>query len=588
MPASPLDNSDGPLTISVKADGDEVPDYLSIQAIYVTYELNRIPEATVVIQSDSVEIDEFEELDSDLFGLGVKIEISAGFGDSGYQKLFTGIVISQRARLDAQQGARLEVMCRDKALKLTETRSSAPYEEMNDSDVMKGIITEAGLTSDVDKVETSVGTQLRIGATDWDFLRLLADRNGFVLAVKDGEIKVTKPDSSVESALLVTFGNDIIDFDISLDSSRSIKDAAQDAWDEASQERVSGPSSYKPKLSFGETKYKSFAENLGDRAHKISTSREVDAADLKEMANARVMRSELAAVSGTVSFPGCGKIWPLDVLEISNTGKRFGGNGLVTAVSHTIESGQWTTQTRLGLPPDWTSDSVGLAAPAAEAITTPIHGLQIGKVVQLTDDPLGKQRIQISLPMIGADGADVWARYAQPYASDGAGIQFLPEVDDEVIVAFLNADPNAPIIVGSLHNDKAKRPEIETEENKIKTIVTREKLKVIFDDEKKIITVETPGGHKLVMDDEQSSFSMEDMNGNAIVMDSSGIALTSDNDITLTATGKIEAEATMDATISGQNVTCEGQIGFTGSGGATAEVSAGGQTKIEGAMVMIN
>ncbi|ABG33659.1 type VI secretion system tip protein VgrG [Roseobacter denitrificans] len=588
MPASPLDNSDGPLTISVKADGSEVPDDLAIQAMYITHELNRIPEATVIVQSDSVEIDEFEELDNSLFGLGAEIEIRAGFGDSGYQQLFKGIVTSQRARLDAQQGARLEVLCRDKALKLTETRSSARYEDMNDGDVMKAIITDAGLKSAVEKVKTGAGTQLRIGATDWDFLRLLADRNGFVVSVKEGEIKVAKPDSSVAPALLVTFGMDIIDFDISLETNRTIKNAVQDAWDEASQERVTGPSNYKPKLSFGDTKYSDFAENLGDRTHKVSTSREVDASDLKEMANARVIRSELAAVSGSISFPGCGEISPLDVLEISNTGKRFGGKGLVTAVSHMIEAGKWTSQTRLGLPPDWTSDSFGLAAPAAEAITTPIHGLQIGKVVQLADDPLGKQRILISLPMIGPEGSDVWARYAQPYASDGAGIQFLPEVGDEVIVAFLNADPNAPIIVGSLHNEKAKRPETETEENHIKTIVTREKLKVIFDEEKKIITVETPGGHKLVMDDDESSFSMQDMNGNFIKMDSSGIALKSDKDITLTATGKIEAKATMDATLSGQNVTCEGQIGFTGSGGATAEVSAGGQTKIEGGMVMIN
>ena len=474
MPASPLDNSDGPLTISVKADGKEVPDDLPIQALYVTHELNRIPEATVIVQSDSVEIDEFEELDSTLFALGVEIEISAGFGDAQYQELFKGIIVSQRARLDAQQGARLEVLCRNKALKLTETRSSAPYEEQDDSTVMKGIISDAGLTDDVAAVRTGVSTQLRIGATHWDFLRLLADRNGLVLALKDSTIKAAKPDGSVAPALIVTFGDDIIDFDIALDSSRVIKEATQDAWDEASQERVSGASDYKPNLKFGDTKFNKFAENLGDREHTISTSREVDAADLKEMANARVIRSELAAVSGSVTFPGCGEIWPLDVLEISNTGKRFGGNGLVTAVSHTIEAGLWTTQTRLGLPPDWTSDSIGLAAPAAEAITTPIHGLQIGKVTQLTEDPLGKQRIRITLPMVSAEGAQVWARYAQPYASDGAGIQFLPEVGDEVIVAFLNADPNAPIIVGSLHNNKAKRADTQTEENNIKTIVTRE------------------------------------------------------------------------------------------------------------------
>lgn len=588
MTAGPLDNSDGPLSLSVKADGKDVPDTMMIQSVYVSHEVNRIPEATLTIQSESPEMEEFTELDSDIFALGTEFEISAGYGGSAYDELFKGIVVSQRVRLDGQQGMRMELLCRDKALALTETRSSAWYEQKDDAAVMESIISDAKLEGKVDRVLTSATDQLRVGATDWDFLRLLADRNGMVIAIKGGLITITKADNAQSPSLAVSFGDTIIDLDISVDSSRTIKEASLDAWDEATQKPASSKNTYKPELGFGNTPYSKVAENLGDRQYTSRTAREIDQADLKELANARLKRSEMSVISGSVTFPGCGRIWPLEVLEVSNTGKRFGGKGLVTAVSHTIEAGLWTTKAQLGLSSDWTSDSFGLAAPGAEAITTPIHGLQIGKVIQLNDDPLAKQRILISLPMIREEETRVWARYAQPYASGESGLQFLPEVDDEVVVAFLNADPNAPIIVGSLHNAISRRSDTETAENNIKTIVTREKLKVIFDDEKQIITVETPAGHKLVMDDDSDTFSMEDMNGNSIVMDASGIAMTSDKDITLTASGDVVAKATMDAKVSGQNVTCEGQIGFTGSGGGTAEVSSGGQTTIEGSVVMIN
>ncbi len=48
------------------------------------------------------------------------------------------------------------------------------------------------------------------------------------------------------------------------------------------------------------------------------------------------------------------------------------------------------------------------------------------------------------------------------------------------------------------------------------------------------------------------------------------------------------AATTQDATVKGMNVTCQANTGFTGKGGATAELSAGGQTTVKGGVVMIN
>lgn len=588
MANGPELNTDGPVGVTVKLDGKPMADDVQLQSVRVLHELNRIPEASFTVLSDSLQIEDFTALDSADFAVGTEVEISAFYGGYAEQSIFKGIILTNRARLDARNGLRMELICRDKAMRLTEVRSSAPYEKMKDSEVMSRIIGDANLTSDITATSAAATTQLRVGATDWDFLRLLADRNGFVLFVEGGKIKAAAPDTSGAAVLSVTYGINIIDLDISLDTHRMIGAAKLSAWTEKDQAIATGESNTIPAQTFGDTPVSKLAKVLGDREVQVSTAGEIASDMLGSMARARTTRAGLAAVRGTVKFQGNGTIKPLDMLQVVATGDRFSGDGFVSSVEHEIGGGTWTTQVRLGLPQDWTSDAQGLGGPAAAGIATPIHGLQIGKVLALAPDEEGMQRIKIKLPMIGDPGAEVWARFAQPYASKEIGIQFLPEVDDEVLVSFLNADPSAPIVIGSLHNDKAKRPIEATTTNDLKTIVTREKLKMTFDDAKKIITVETPGGHVLTLDDDASSFSLKDMNGNSIVMDSGGITVTSDKDITLKATGNVATEATMDATVTANNVTCEAQIGFTGKGGATAEVSAGGQTTVEGGIVMIN
>ncbi len=52
------------------------------------------------------------------------------------------------------------------------------------------------------------------------------------------------------------------------------------------------------------------------------------------------------------------------------------------------------------------------------------------------------------------DAQDVWARVIMPWAGNGWGAQFIPRVGTEVAVAFVDGDPDRPIVVGGLYNDK--------------------------------------------------------------------------------------------------------------------------------------
>ena len=105
-------------------------------------------------------------------------------------------------------------------------------------------------------------------------------------------------------------------------------------------------------------------------------------------------------------------------------------------------------------------------------------------------------------------------------------------------------------------------------------------MKMIFNDEKKMLTLETPAGNKIVMTEDDKDIQLTDQHGNKIIMDQDGIQLESIKDIKLKAAGDVKAE--------GVNMELKSSAQLKAEGGAGAELSSGGSTKVKGAMVQIN
>ena len=588
MADSPEAAAEGPVELTVKVNGADIDDSTMIKSLQIVKEIGRIPWARFTIMSDSAQIADFTEFTDDRYKVGQSITFAANYGGGTDQTLFEGIITVARARATGRDGQTLELTCRDKALKMTETRVSALYEKKSDGDIIKAIISAASLTADVTATSDTARDQFRPASTDWDFVRLLADRNGMLVTAEAGKVSAFAPDTSSNSVLTVTLGADVIEFDASIDAERMVGDVKGTAWDVATQKAVTGEHSTPTNPTLGDVTAKTIASVMGDRTYQTETAAQLASADLTRIAKARLLRASMDTVHGFCSFVGSGKAELGKMIEVVGASDRFSGDYFVSRIEHRIQAGEWVTKAGFGVPQDWVSDIADIGAPGSAALSPPAPGLQVGKVVQIHEDPDNLQRIKVKLPVHGTSGAEVWARFAQPYASSSAGIQFMPEVDDEVIVAFFNDDPNAPVILGALHNAKAAQVTTPAQENNTKTIVTRTNMRVEFDEDKKKITVSTPGGHQMVMDDTEKSVLIKDLNGNAITMDASGISISSDKDVSISAGGAVDASATSDAKVSGQNVSCEGQLGFTGKGGSTSELSAGGQTTVKGAMVMIN
>ena len=148
-------------------------------------------------------------------------------------------------------------------------------------------------------------------------------------------------------------------------------------------------------------------------------------------------------------------------------------------------------------------------------------------------------------------------------------------------------DPRQPIVLGMCHSSAKPAPEPAKDDNHHKGYVSREKLKMTYDDDKKSIAFETPGGNKLTLSDDTKGIQLEDQNGNKITLDDKGITIESTKAITLKATKDLKAE--------GMNIEMKAKTGFKAEGTASAEISGASttvkgsaNTVIKGGVVQIN
>jgi uncharacterized protein involved in type VI secretion and phage assembly len=93
-----------------------------------------------------------------------------------------------------------------------------------------------------------------------------------------------------------------------------------------------------------------------------------------------------------------------------------------------------------------------LAQPAADGR---YYGVVVG-VVTNNRDPDHMHRVKLCFPWLNQEDESNWARVASPMAGDGRGAYFLPEVDDEVLVAFEHGSVEFPYVIGSLWNGRDK------------------------------------------------------------------------------------------------------------------------------------
>jgi Rhs element Vgr protein len=579
----------------VRVDGKVVSSAHRIERLETTKQVNRISSATVTLFDGSVAEEDFKLSESDTFLPGKAIEIGIGYhGES--TTVFKGVVVKQGVQVTRARECRLVVTCCDKAASMTIARHKAQFDAQSDGTVLKTLIEQYGLTADVDASGEQHEQLIQYFATDWDYLVSRAEANGAIVLVDDDAVSV-KPPAFADPTESFSFGTSLIDIDIEMDARSQLGSVQAQTWDPSTQGILAQTASEPAWQGQGNVSGKTLSKALASTDFELQSAGILTQAGLKSWADAQLLKSRLSRIRGRGTLIGNAGVKPGQLIELQGLGARFDGNAFVSRVRQTIETGLWKTEVSFGLPNSWFGQNPeSVSSPAAGALVPAAEGLQIGKVKQIHDDPDGQRRVKVSMPLLAEGDAAIWMRLAGGYASVNSGLYFMPEIDDEVVVGFLNADPAAPIVLGALQSGKRNAPYVPEQTNAKKAIVTKNQLKITFDDEKKTILIETPGAHSVLMSDENKSITVKDTSGNQLVMDKSGIALSSPADIKISATGSIKISgdggvsvvSSANVAMSGQNTTVKADMALSAQGQMQAEFKSGGEVTIQGLMVMIN
>ncbi len=575
------------VTFDLVVDGKVLDSGYQVMAISVKKEVNRIPSATIILRDGEAAEGTFALSDSDDFVPGKTIKINIG-RDSNNTTAFVGIIVKHRVKVRESGGSVLIIECRDNCVRMSVGRHSRYFTESKDSEVMEQLIDGySGLVKAVETTSLTHAELVQHHCTDWDFLLSRAEVNGKLVIVDDAQVQVKKPDTNATAALSVTYGATLLEFEAEMDARTQWHSVEAQAWDYSNQDMFTRNTDSAPLREPGNLSGTTLAATLDLKKFELRHSGQLVEAELQEWADATLLKSRLAKICGRAKFLGFAAIKPGQVIELRGVGDRFNGKAFVSAVRHDVGDGSWDTHVQFGLPLQWFHRSPDIVDTPAAGLLPAVNGLQIGKVVQLQDDPQGEHRILVRLPILDNRAQGIWARVASLDAGNDRGAFFRPDIDDEVIVGFLNGDPRDSIVLGMLHSSAKPAPITVQDANDEKGFQTRSKMRLLFNDDKKTITINTPAGNRIVLDETNTAITIEDQNSNKIVMDAGGISMESPKDIRIQAGGRIEISATGELTIDAAKIAQTAQGSLTVKG-AISTFEASGINEIKGSLVKIN
>ncbi len=566
------------VTFKILIEGTELSAVHQVKNISVEKEINRIPFAQVVFLDGEAASQNFNLSNEDLLVPGKNIEIKAGYHND-VETIFKGIIIKHSIKI-RENNSVLIVECRDEAVKMTIGTKSNFYYESKDSDIIEEIIGKYGLQSDIETTSFTNKEMVQYRTSDWDFMMTRAQLNGQICTVDDGKIIISKPDLSQDEVETVAFGATLLDFDAEMDARNQFNSITAYGWNPSEQEIVEAEAT-DPGISLnGNISTSDLAEVIDHENLELKHGGNYNSTQLQNWSDAKSLFQQLSKTRGRVKFQGIPTVKPGTMLKLEGVGVRFNGKIFISSVRHEIVNGNWTVDAEFGMNPKWFSETYDVSELPAAGIIPAVSGLQVGVVSQLESDPDGEDRILVKIPIIDKDEQGIWTRIATLDAGNNRGSFFLPEIGDEVIVGFVNDDPNHAVILGMLHSSAKPAPLTASDDNHEKGFVTRSELKLIFNDEKKSIIIETPGGKKVTIDEDAGVIKIEDDNRNIITMGNGGIAMESGKDFSIKATGDCNIEA--------MNVNVKANAQFKAQGNAGAEVSTSAIAVLKGSLVQIN
>ncbi|MFQ5434550.1 MAG: VgrG-related protein, partial [Anaerolineae bacterium] len=488
-----------------------------------------------------------ELLDNGPFDLTKEIEIESEKSDGSKITLIKGEITALEPNFEEGMIAELVVRGYDKSHRLYRETKTAAFLNKKDSDLASEIAQSANLQAEVETTSTVYDHIFQHNQTDLEFLMERAWRIGYECFVADGKLHFRKPPDG-RAQVTLTWGDDLLSFSPRMTLAEQVDEVVVKGWDADKQEAITGQASNgRLYPSIQESKDgKQWASSFGAGKKIIVDQPVVSQAEANALAEARLNELSGAFVVAEGQAFRRPDIKAGQMIELNGLGERFSGTYLVTSATHIYsDDGLKTNFTVRG-------SRTGLLAEQMvhESPQDRFPGV-VTAVVTNTDDPQNWGRVKLKFPWMADDAESDWARVVAPGAGPEAGFAALPDVDDEVLVAFDHGDFSRPYVLGGMWNGQHKLPPAvegagSGEKPQVRTWQSRTgHLIVMHDNSDNKIEITTAGGHTITMDDAGSKLEIATSGGLKITMDdnASKVAVESGSSVELKASGNMKLEA---------------------------------------------
>lgn len=508
----------------------------------------------------------------------------------GGDQLLTGDVTALETSHDGS-GTFTIVRGYDQSHRLFRGRHTETYQNMTYADIAKKVAKRAGLNpGQVDATSQVYPYVSQNNQNDWQFLRKLATDVGYEVAVVDGKLNFRQPAASsggpgagdltsTDDPYTLTMGAHILRLRSVVTSSDQVSQIQVRGWDPAQKKAVIGTASASASSADIGTTPAKMAEAFGNPTLygvgiPYANQGEVDAA---AKAVADHLGGGFAEVEGVAR--GNSKLKAGTLVSLSLVGDPFDGKYTLTTVRHTYDAGGDGYTTAFGVTGKNQRSLLGLASggPGAggpAAGPPPVAGVVPALVTDVAD-PSNLGRVKVSFPWLSDSYNSDWARMVQFGAGSQRGAVFLPEVGDEVLVAFDHGDWRLPYVLGSLYNgtDTPMLGNGLTDGTsgavKRRGIISKDGHALLFFDDA------SDDGVALMTGDHNLRVSLNQGTTTVKVTSSGDVKIEGKGDITITSNAGISVQAQQSLELKGQSVSISGDSGVSIS--SNADVSVSGQ-----------
>lgn len=528
--------------ISVKIDGTEVTTSFMDDLLEVTVENSlHLPDVATLTLHDT----RLHWIDDASVMPGKSLQIMAKT-DRQEKTLFDGEIVEIEPDFGPST-QRLLVRAFDRLHRLARGRHVRSFINVSDDDLVKKLAQEVGLQAQVGSASQVYAYVFQNNETNLEFLQHRAASLGYLLYVL-GKTLHCEPLQTSGDPLELEWGSGLHEFHPRLTTINQLNGVTARGWDPAHRQEIVGQAQNSQGMP--QTGQQQNGGDLALSAFQVRADTLVAGVPIRAQAIADRLAQAVAdrAAGRFIEADGvCGGNPSLIAsvsVKIKGVGDRFSGTYFVTSTLH-IYNAQQGYLTHFSISGYHPSTLFSLLTRAEEERLIAPPGLVIG-VVTDNQDPQHMGRVKVKYPWLSSEHASDWARIVSPGAGNKRGLEFLPEINDEVLVGFEMGDIHYPYVLGGLWNGQDAPPEPQASSGG----------KV----QKRVIL--SRSGHKIILDDSDGGggITIEDKNGNKLLLDSSSNALqiTVRGDTTLKAQGNLTLEAQGQVQIKGMGISVDG------------------------------